>query len=145
MDKPLVGHCLCGAVTITVAGEHETQIGVCHCRMCQRWTGSAFFCFDASADGVSVRGEVTRFPSSSFAERAFCPACGTHLWFRDTDRPDAKYEFPPGLFDGAHGWGLRSEIYIDRAMASVPLSGAHRRRTADEYEAENQSVADDPS
>ena len=41
----------------------------------------------------------------------------------------------PGLFDAARGWPLRSEIYTDRAMASVQLSGDHRRKTRAEYEA----------
>lgn len=30
----LTGHCLCGAVTITVAGHHDPRVGACHCRMC---------------------------------------------------------------------------------------------------------------
>ena len=32
----ITGHCLCGAVTITVAGEHDPRIDACHFRMCQR-------------------------------------------------------------------------------------------------------------
>ena len=82
----ITGHCLCGAVTITVAGEHDPRVGACHCRMCQRWTGGLFLCFTAHACAVSVTGEVTRYRSSSFAERAFCPRCGSHLWFNDEDR-----------------------------------------------------------
>jgi hypothetical protein len=29
----LTRHCLCGAVTITVAGTHDPRVGACHCRM----------------------------------------------------------------------------------------------------------------
>ncbi|MBK1690235.1 GFA family protein [Rubrivivax gelatinosus] len=138
----LTGRCLCGAVTITVTGEHEEQVGACHCRMCQRWSGGLFLCFEAEASAVTVNGEVTRYRSSSFAERAFCPRCGSHLWFGDLaqDGEPRGYELTPGLFDAARHWPLRSELYADRAMDSVRLAGEHRRQTQAEYEAANPFV-----
>jgi len=138
----MTGHCLCGAVTITVAGAHDPRVGACHCRMCQRWSGGLFLCFEADASAVTVSGEVTRYRSSTFAERAFCPRCGSHLWF-NTVEPGGEprsYELMPGLFDAARPWPLRSEVYADRAMACVPLAGEHRRKTRAEYEAENPFV-----
>ena len=141
----VTGHCLCGAVTITVAGEHDPSVGACHCLMCQRWSGGLFLCFTADAAAVTVTGEVSRYRSSAFAERAFCPRCGSHLLFSDVD-DDGKprsYELMPGLFDAARSWPLRSEIYVDRAMASVRLEGDHRRKTRAEYEAGNPFVAGD--
>jgi hypothetical protein len=144
-SSALTGHCLCKAVTITVAGRHDPRVGACHCRMCQRWTGGLFLCFTADASAVTVTGEVTRYRSSSFAERAFCPRCGSHLWFNDVDESGEpqSYELMPGLFDDALGWPLRSEIYVDRAMACVRLEGDHRRKTRAEYEAENRFVEGD--
>jgi len=145
-SKPAItGHCLCGAVTITVAGEHDPRVGACHCRMCQRWSGGLFLCFTADASAVTVTGEVTRYRSSAFAERAFCPRCGSHLWFNDVEEGSAprSYELMPGLFDAARRWQLRSEVYADRAMASVQLLGDHRRKSRDEYEAEHRFVAGD--
>ena len=140
------GHCLCGAVTITVDGAHDPRVGACHCRMCQRWTGGLFLSFEADVSAVRVEGEVARYRSSAFAERAFCPRCGTHLWFNDVEgggRP-RQYELMPGLFDAACRWPLRSEIYADRAMASVSLAGDHRRTSRAAYEAEHPFVAGDP-
>lgn len=141
MTAPLEGHCLCGAVTIRVAGGHEPRPGACHCRMCQRWSGGLFLCFQAEANGVTVKGPVTRYASSAFAERAFCTVCGSHLWMRDSG--DDTYELMPGLFDDARDWPLRSEIYTDRALASVRLAGRHPRATQTEYETKNQHVAGD--
>ena len=141
----MTGHCLCGAVTITVQGDHDPRVGACHCRMCQRWSGGLFLCFTAEASAVTITGEVTRYRSSAFAERAFCPRCGSHLWFNDVPaggEPES-YELMPGLFDAARDWPLRSEVYADRAMASVPLSGEHRRKTRAEYEAGNPFVEGD--
>ena len=104
------------------------------------WTGGLFLSFTAEANAVTVIGDVTRYASSEFAERAFCPRCGSHLWMRDSDRTDAAYDLMPGLFDAAAEWPLRSEIYVDRAMASVRLEGDHARETRDEWEAEHPSV-----
>ena len=139
------GHCLCGAVTITVDGQHDPRVGACHCRMCQRWSGGLFLCFHAKASAVTITGEVTRYRSSSFAERAFCPRCGSHLWFNDIpEGGEAEhYELMPGLFDTARTWPLRSEIYTDRALASVQLGGDHKRKTRAEYEATNPFIEGD--
>ncbi len=143
-ERPaLTGRCLCGAVTVRVAGEHDPRPGACHCRMCQRWSGGLFVCFAAEASAVAVEGEVRRHLSSPFAERAFCPVCGSHLWMRDTGEAGARYELMPGLFDEARDWPLRSEVYADRAMASVRLEGGHRRATRDDYERENPFVDGD--
>lgn len=141
----ITGHCLCGAVTVTVAGEHDPRVGACHCRMCQRWTGGLFLCFTADASAVTVQGDVARYRSSAFAERAFCPRCGSHLWFNDVEEGGEPrvYELMPGLFDAARRWPLRSEIYVDRAMASVPLAGDHPRKSRAEYEAEHPFVEGD--
>lgn len=141
----VTGHCLCGAVTITVAGEHDPGVGACHCRMCQRWSGGLFLSFTAEAAAVTVTGEVSRYRSSAFAERAFCPRCGSHLWFNDVEDggEPRSYELMPGLFDVARSWPLGSEIYVDRAMASVHLAGDHRRKSRAEYEAENPFVEGD--
>ena len=137
----MTGQCLCGAVTVRVAGPHDPRPGACHCRMCQRWSGGLFLCFNADAAGVTVDGPVTRFASSDFAERAFCSVCGSHLWMRDNT--GRAYDLMPGLFDAIHDQPLRSEVYSDRAMASVRLTGDHRRATQAEYEQKNQYVAGD--
>lgn len=136
------GHCLCGAVTIRV-GHHGGFTGVCHCRMCQRWSGALFASFNAPAEGVTVTGAVARFQSTDFAERAFCPTCGSHLWMRNTDRDDAPYDLMPGLFDAARDIPLKSEIYTDRALPGLALAGDHRRATRAEYEAKNLHIEGD--
>lgn len=136
------GHCLCGAVRLTVA-EHGGFTGACHCRMCQRWSGALFVSFNVPASALTVTGEVARFQSSPFAERVFCPTCGSHLWVRNTDTPDAPYDLMPGLFDAARDIPLTSEIYTDRALPGLALAGDHRRATRAEYEVKNLHIEGD--
>ena len=139
----LTGTCLCGAVTVAVRAERP-GISLCHCDPCRKWSGTALAGFDAEAADVTVSGPATSYPSSDFAERAFCPTCGTHLWFRDTEA-GAPYELSPGLFAQSRDWPLDREVYADRVAAYLPLGGSHRRITRAEYERDHQFVEGDPS
>ncbi|MEM9797687.1 MAG: GFA family protein [Pseudomonadota bacterium] len=141
----LDGRCLCGAVRIRVDGKHIAAVGMCHCGKCQLSNGVAWAAFEAEADAVTWTGDVARYASTPFAERAFCPVCGSNLWLRNTDSDDAAYELMPGLFPAAAGFPLISEIYIDCAPAYAAMSGDHRTKTRAEYEANNAHVeGDDP-
>jgi hypothetical protein len=139
----LNGSCLCGAVSLAVDGDYVAAVGACHCSMCQRSAGVMWAAFMADADAVTVTGEVTRYASTPFAERAFCPVCGSNLWLRNTDDPAAEYELMPALFPEAADFPLISEIYTDRRPAYVPLTGNHRTKTRAEWEAENRHVEGD--
>ncbi|KIT15120.1 GFA family protein [Jannaschia aquimarina] len=140
----LDGRCLCGSVTMTIDGAYVAAVGACHCAMCRRWAGTVFAGFNARPEGVTISGEVAVYPSSDFAERAFCPRCGSHLWFRDT-RDGADYEFAPGAFAEAKAFPLISEIYIDRVPAYARLAGDHATATRADYEARSPFVeGDDP-
>lgn len=138
----LAGRCLCGGVTVTVRAAAARSVSLCHCDPCRRWSGTALAGFDAGRGDVEIEGDVATYASSPFAERAFCPVCGTHVWFRDVDG-DAPYELSPGLFAEARGWALDREVYADRAADYLPLTGDHRRVTRAEYEARNLHVEGD--
>ncbi|MDW4498185.1 GFA family protein [Sulfitobacter sp. D35] len=125
------GACLCGAVRVEVT-EREDWVSACHCDLCRIWSGSAFWGFAAPDAAVTVTGTPARYRSSSFAERAFCGTCGTHLWLRDDDAD--HYEFCPGLFEDLRDAPLTREVYADRAFACVPLEGTHPRVSRQEYE-----------
>ncbi|QFT58082.1 Glutathione-dependent formaldehyde-activating enzyme [Sulfitobacter sp. THAF37] len=126
-----IGKCLCGAVRITVT-DPVGWVGVCHCAMCRRWSGSVFACFPAAPETVAISGPVKIHASSSLAERAFCGDCGSHLWMRDRD-DTADFDLMPGLFDATKDWPLRSEIYCDEAPVAFALAGDHPKATADQY------------
>ena len=144
-DGRLEGRCLCGAVRIAIAGGHVAGVGACHCLMCQRWSGALYATFDADADAVTVSGPAQSYASTPWSERAFCGTCGSHLWLRNTEKPDAAYELMPGLFGEAAAFPLVSEIYTDRRPHYLPLTGDHRTKTRAEYERDNPAIeGDDP-
>lgn len=139
----MTGRCLCGAVEIAVDGNYIAAVSACHCSRCQRSAGVMWAAFMADGDAVTVTGEVARFRSTEFSERAFCPVCGSNLWLRDTDPDDAPYELMPALFPEAAEFPLISEIYTDCRPAYVPLSGDHKTKTRAEWEADNRHIEGD--
>ena len=57
----LIGGCLCGSVRYVASGD-PAFTGICHCRNCQRYTGSAFepvLGFPSAA--VSIQGELKTY------------------------------------------------------------------------------------
>jgi hypothetical protein len=81
------GGCLCGAIRYE-ASEAPIDAGVCHCRMCQKSTGSAFMAiagFNWSALRFT-RGEPKRYKSSAIMEKGFCPTCGSLLFDQYLER-----------------------------------------------------------
>jgi hypothetical protein len=83
---PLSGGCQCGAVRYRLDAE-PTGANVCHCRMCQKASGSPFMAFAGVPNDrlIWTRGEAKIFVSSAFAERGFCAECGTPLTYRMVD------------------------------------------------------------
>ncbi len=77
---PITGGCLCGAVRYE-ANEPPSKGVICHCRMCQRTTGSAFEAITRFPQTAFrfTKGEPKRYRSSSIMEKCFCPHCGSTL------------------------------------------------------------------
>jgi hypothetical protein len=81
----LDGGCSCGALRYRLESE-PMFVHCCHCRDCQKQTGSAFVINALiETDRVRViRGEVNRFAMPTDSGRPHgidrCPACGTAAW-----------------------------------------------------------------
>ena len=134
---PITGGCRCGAVRYE-ATEPPTDVAYCHCRMCQHATG----CPHGMAAIIPVKGfRFTRgapkfYKSSAWAERGFCPECGSPLIFQDGTEThavmigslDHPEDWPPTLRSGIESqipWDvihddlprMRSEEHSDYAAA----------------------------
>lgn len=107
----LRGRCLCGGVRYAIEGPLGPAV-LCHCRMCQRASGSAF------AANAGVRADrlrwlaghdlVREFASSEGQRRAFCGRCGAPLYARVVGCDDVlrirlgSLEDDPGTSPVAH-------------------------------------------
>ncbi len=82
-QEPIRGGCLCGAVRFEI-NQPPISTGYCHCRICQKFTGSAMSVWTAfSASAVQFTSKrPSHFASSPIAERGFCPDCGSSLTYR---------------------------------------------------------------
>jgi hypothetical protein len=84
--------CSCGQLELAVTGE-PVRISMCHCRACQRRTGSPF---GAQARFVEAEVEVdgqsatwTRIADSgNRITFHFCPNCGSTVFYRPEAEPE---------------------------------------------------------
>lgn len=83
-DTTFEGGCLCGAIRYRASAAPLRGV-ICHCEMCRRHSGApalAFVHFPADAFHW-VTTQPTWHRSSYFAERGFCPTCGSTLGMRE--------------------------------------------------------------
>jgi hypothetical protein len=84
--------CSCGQLRVTCRGE-PAIVALCHCRECQRRTGSAYGVAAFFArEAVAVSGDhadYDRPADSGFRVlHHFCPACGSTVFWEPARRPE---------------------------------------------------------
>ena len=133
MAEQMTGGCACGRVRYTATVE-PNEAYLCHCRMCQKSTGSISIAFvNAKLDQLSWNGEPDWYDSSPIAKRPYCRECGTSLGFlfkRDAEKMDltvASFD-DPSPFTPKHHFGAES---MHRAW--INTEGLPEYRT-DEYQ-----------
>lgn len=104
------GTCICGGVSVTA--KHLSDIHVCHCSTCRCWGGGPFLAMHAGPD-VEFSGELkpVSYRSSDWAERGFCPRCGSNLFYRLV--ASNEYILSAGLFAQHADFHVGSQIFID--------------------------------
>jgi hypothetical protein len=88
MKIPMAGGCLCGEVRYEIGAE-PVKMANCHCRSCQKWSGSAYLALlYVPEQALQVTGSYKEFPtmaaSGNTVFRAFCTNCGTPLFGRNS-------------------------------------------------------------
>ena len=86
------GGCLCGTVRYTAEAD-PTSGTVCHCRDCQKFTGSAFAALvRVPKETMTIEGMFKTFSSIGGSGnpilRHFCPECGSSIAEKSAMRPD---------------------------------------------------------
>ena len=128
------GGCQCGAVRYRITAP-VVRANLCHCRMCQRATGSISIAFkNVKQADVDWAHEPDWYESSPIAKRPYCRDCGTSLGFQfrqgseNMDLAIASFD-DPSRFRPKHHFGAES---LHRAW--INTEGLPEYRT-DEYQA----------
>lgn len=114
MGTLLTGGCLCGAVRFETSAE-PIMSGNCHCRDCQRSSGSAFTpAIFVPKDSVSIQGTVKYFDSKAdsgyIISRGFCPICGSQM-FAKLERAQHVLGLRAGTLDAPEHFQPKVDIY----------------------------------
>lgn len=132
------GQCLCGAVTIELRDAHQ-EVDVCHCSMCQKWTGSMYAGIEGEDFTVTGEGHITAYRSSDWAERAFCSMCGSNLWYKFL--PTGNRTFLAGLFeDLPKGLPIKHQIFVDEKPDWFDIAQESPMKTGPEIIAEAEAA-----
>ena len=124
------GACLCGKIHYS-ANADPIFMGVCHCKDCQRATGSAFSAVIAIPDAsLKVEGKpksvTAKARSGKSNHRSFCPDCGSTLMTRADAMPGVVM-LATGPLDDATQFKPAMQIFCDSAQPWVQLGGAMNR------------------
>ncbi|TRW18228.1 GFA family protein [Glacieibacterium frigidum] len=121
------GGCQCGAVRYRVSAA-DLKVYACHCRECQRQSGSAFALsapvrsadFALTGDvGVWSRGTA----SGARTACSFCAACGTRIHHQSSAAPE-WLTLKPGTLDDTSGLFARAHIWTAHRQPWVILDPA---------------------
>ena len=112
------GGCQCGRVRYRVDGE-PVAMTICHCRECQRQSGSAFGTSTiVRKDAFTIlRGEPKIYTRDSDSGRpvvcAFCPECGTRI-YHEPRYMDGVVNVKAGTFDDPSFFRPSIEVWTKR-------------------------------
>jgi hypothetical protein len=117
------GGCLCGRVRYAFPGE-PVLTAVCHCRHCQKQSGSAFSIVAAvPAADFTLVGQPRVYLDSSdggrAVERHFCADCGSPILSIIEPMPGFVL-IKAGTLDDASRLKPTVEVFCDHALPCVP-------------------------
>ena len=119
----LSGGCLCGGVRYELT-EAPVSASYCHCRRCQRRTGTAASAQARVAPGALriVQGAelVREWAPADGWPKCFCSVCGSALWSRSPTDPDL-FSVRLGTFDEDPGTRPQYRQFVAFAAAWEPI------------------------
>lgn len=124
------GGCNCGAVRYRIDAK-PAIVAQCHCRNCQRQSGSAFSVnLMVPADGVTTTGELTTYEdrdtmSGNPVYRKFCGICGSPI-FSDLAAGNGMTIVKVGTLDDPAAFAPAVSVWISTKMPWVELPEGQR-------------------
>jgi hypothetical protein len=118
------GSCRCGKVSYTASAD-PIFVGVCHCKNCQKSTGSAYATVVAvPSAALTVTGTTKRFDATGDSGQAthldFCPECGSAVT-ESADIMAGVTMITVGTLDDPSCVKPTMQIYCDSAIAWAPI------------------------
>jgi len=122
MNLPSRGSCQCGSITYVLKNNPVTTYA-CHCRDCQKRTGSAFSLgMLIKADSIDIEGELSAWERSSdkgnINARYSCQNCGNIIYGVGSFTPEV-FKLQPGtlentseVFPEVHLWTKRAQPWV---------------------------------
>ena len=121
MDQQQTGRCQCGEITNSLKKDRVISGHHCHCKDCQRTTGSgkATILFIAKKY-VDLNGELKYFESKgssgSHVRRGFCPNCGSGVLSYSKELPRILF-VKAGTLDDSTWVKIDSNFFTKSANA----------------------------
>ena len=119
MPQKLSGGCACGA--IRYEGDADPLVIMnCHCRDCQKASGSAYAAIVVVPKAaIQIRGEPRYHKvvgqSGKATERGFCPSCGSPLTITSERRPDI-FGLQAGSLDDPSAYRPMMDVFTSSAQ-----------------------------
>ena len=128
------GGCLCGDVTYRYEASDASAALHCHCRDCQRVTGSGkatIIMFPESA--IEITGSFKQYgclgSDGSHVNRGFCPRCGSQMFTHIDEMPGLMF-IKAGTMDDSSWVNVSLNCWVSTASPWSPadsdLPGAPR-------------------
>ncbi len=116
------GGCLCGAVRYRAAADPVRAV-ICHCGTCRKVSGAAFLSFvHFPKDAFTwTSGAPTRYRSSAYAERGFCPQCGSTLTMHE-DVLDDRVQVSLGSLDRPEAVRPNDHVWSESQLPWLVIS-----------------------
>ena len=132
MSDTMQGGCACGSVRFEAEVDSD-EAYLCHCRMCQRATGSVSIAFrNLPQAAVRWLSGPDWYDSSAIATRPYCAKCGTSLGFQYKEGPNLDLTVAafddPSRFKPASHFGAESlhEAWLDTSSLPRMKSEDHK-------------------
>jgi hypothetical protein len=124
LTAPYTGGCQCGSVRYVVTTE-PIRLLACHCKECQRQSGSAFaMSMPVEKDSLTVTGPTKQFTrmadSGNEVTYVFCRECGVRIYHVLKSAPDMA-SIKPGTLDHTHRLQPELFIWMKSAQGWVPV------------------------
>jgi hypothetical protein len=130
MTSDVHGHCLCGAVRFQATAKSH-DVSVCHCSMCNRWSGGMSMFLDiVGAPKFEGADNIGIYRSSEWGERGFCKTCGSSLFWKLVG--EDRYTLSTGVLDDQTKLNLATEIFIEDKPAYYSFANATAKLTGEE-------------